>query len=180
MSGESWIATALGLAAIAVTLLTAMYSHIPADAGWPIVGILFLGMSYSIYLGKQKQKGKSPHFISREGTATVPVQQAKMVDIELPSERCILHQLKIVASVATDSFIQVCESSKTFEDRQGSCIYERRVQSVSQTLMLGNLYYEDKDGGARLHLQLAALRVLWLREPPREVTFQAKVWCTPC
>ena len=117
--------------------------------------------------------------IYREGIITTVAGQGKLFNIELPTRQAILHQLKVIGSKSSVFEVMVSENGSTYVDamRSNIGIFQSHSRVVQETFRLPDLYYEDKDGGTNLHLEITPLIDQYLK-PPTPVEFRIGIWFT--
>ncbi len=117
--------------------------------------------------------------IYREGTAATVAGQAKLFSIELPMRQAILHQLKVRSSVSCVFMVMICERGSTYVDAMESNIgiFRSHGRVAMETFRLPDWYYEDKDGGTHLHLEITPHIDQYLK-PQTPVEFRVGVWFT--
>lgn len=116
----------------------------------------------------------------REGTVATVAGQGKLFSIELPVRQAILHQLRVIGSRSSVFTVMVCESANTYVDAMHSNIgiFQSRGRVVQETFRLPDWYYQDKEGGTHLHLEITPLIDQYLK-PQTLVEFRVGVWFTP-
>ena len=116
--------------------------------------------------------------LSKEVTVTTVAGQGKLCSIELPTPLAILHQLKVKGSVDSEFIIQVCESGKSILDAEWSTIFNAQGKGMLAVFRLLGIYYEDKDGGTHLHLEITPMINQYL-QPSSSISFKIEARFTP-
>jgi hypothetical protein len=172
---SSSTALAFGILLWAGAIVVALLSH---GVQWAIaiiffiIGLLLLLRSYIIHKHNIAQ-------IYREGSVATVAGQGILFDIELATRQAILHQLRVVVSKSCVFNVMVCENGSNLIDAMHSNIgiFYSHGRLVQETFRLPDWYYEDKDGGTHLHLEITPLLDQYLK-PQTPVEFKVGVWFT--
>ncbi len=117
--------------------------------------------------------------IYREGALATVAGQGRLFSIELTTRQAILHQLRVIGSKSSVFMVTICESGINYVDAMKSNIgiFQSHGRVAQETFRLPDWYYEDKDGGTNLHLEITPLKDHYLK-PQTPVEFRVGVWFT--
>ena len=117
--------------------------------------------------------------IYREGTVVTVAGQGKLFSIELPMRQAILHQLRVIGSRSSVFMVTVCERGSPYFDAMQSNIgmFESHGRVAMETFRIPDWYYQDKEGGTHLHLEITP-RIDQYLKPQTPVEFRVGVWFT--